>query len=237
MKYTRDPSIANRNLVENSNGEVLTKADCKIQIPVRFATRGLGQVGIDTFSYGLFPVIYGDSYSVINVNALIELNPAKVNIITVDEVEYYEFSFDAGQVVIKTTDLIKRSDIIYSVFDEFIFKGKVPWYVGYEDLGKLFDTSKQYADSIAGQNLEVIELLASMITRDTKDRTKYIRTAIDKYSDTGIEHIDYVPLSSVFYSVNSTVNKLAGSYFSEGVISALVTPTTKSSKIENILRA
>jgi len=234
----RNASAVLSQLVENQTGQVLTKVPCKIQVPVRFSTVGLGQVGIETFVYGCFPIILDSGeYSVCNVCALVELNPYKVTISTLDEVEYYNFFFEANQVVIKTTDVVKRDLIIYNVFDEFIFKGKIPWYMDYEDLGKLFDTSKEYANSNVNRNYEVIELIASIITRSKEDRTKYIRAIAKKFEDTELKNIDYVPLKSIYYSVSSNINKLAGSYFNDGVVSALVTTNTQVEKIESILRS
>jgi hypothetical protein len=237
-KLKRNPSFVLSQLVENKTGQILTKVPCKIQVPVRFSERGLGQVGIETFTYGLFPIIMetGD-YAIMNVCALVELDPYKVLTTNIDEVDYHEFYFDANQVVIKAGDLVRRDDIIYNVFDELVFKGKIPWYVEYEDLGRLFDTAKDYANSNVGQNLEVIEFIASMIARSKDDRSKYIRELTNTKSDCNLDKIDYVPLASVFYSVKSTVNKIAGSYFNDGVVSALVNPTERVDKIEKILRA
>lgn len=237
-KLKRDANFVLSNLVEDKTGQVLTKVPCKIQVPVRFSEIGLGEIGINTYTYGLFPIILETGeYAVCNVNAIVQLNPYKLSITTIGEVDYHEFFFDAGDVVIKTTDLVRREAMLYNVFDEFIFKGKVPWYVDYEDLGKLFDTAKYHAGSNVAQNLEVIEFIASMVSRSVEDRTKYIRSVGSDYKDFTLDKIDYVALKSVFYSVNSTVNKLAGSYFSDGVTSALVVPSTQVEKIESILRA
>lgn len=237
-KYKRDAAHVLSHLVENPAGQILTKTACKIQVPVRFSEVGLGDIGINTYTYGLFSIIMETGeYAVCNVNAIVELNPFKLSITTIDEVDYHEFFFDKGDVVIKTTDLIKKETLLYNVFDEFIFKGKIPWYVEYEDLGKLFDTAKYHAGSNVGINLEVIEFIASMVSRSKQDRTQYIRLAGEQYKDFSLETIDYVALKSVFYSVNSTINKLAGSYMADGIVSALVIPTTRVEKIESILRS
>lgn len=237
-KYKRDAAASLTYLVENASGQVLTKKNCKIQIPVRFTEVGLGEVGIDTFAYGFFPIIFdSDEYAVLNVCAMVELNPYKLTIVTVDEVDYYEFYFDAGQVVFKTTDLVKKETLMYNVFDEFIFKGKLPWYAEYDDVGKLFDTALYHAGSKVAQNLEVIEFVASMISRSKADRTKYIRTVASTYSDVRLDRVDFVPLKSVFYSVSSTLNKIAGSYFTDGVTSALVQQSANVEKIERIIRS
>lgn len=237
-KLRRNAELVLSQLKENSAGQIIAKLPMVIQVPVRFSEIGLGEIGINTFTYGLLAIILesGD-YAVLNVNALLELNPYKLSIVTVDDVDYHQFHFDAGDVVIKTTDLVKREAMLFNVFNEFIFNGKVPWYTDYEDLGKLFDTAKYHAGSNVAQNPEVIEFIASMVSRSKNDRTKYIRSVAQKQSDFTLNDIDYVPLKSVYWSVTSTVNKLTGSHFADGVTSALVTPTTKTDKIERILRA
>lgn len=234
----RNPEAVLNSLYENQAGQILTKVNCRIQVPVRFSSIGLGQIGINTFTYGFFPIILeSGEYSILSINSLVELNPTKLTISTIDEVDYHNFQFDANTVMIKTTDLVKRDNLIFNIIDEFIFKGKIPWYVEYEDLGKMLDNSNYYAGSNVNKNYEIIEFIASLITRSKDDRTKKIRNIVKSYSDISRNTIDYVPLKSIFYSVETTTNKLAGSYFSDGVISALVNKSEKVDKIESILRA
>lgn len=237
-RYVRDYDKVFPALFENPAGQILTKKPCKIQVPVRFSEIGLGEIGIRTFTYGLFALILDSGlYMVMNVCAIVELNPYKLTKIMIDDVEYHEFHFDANQVVIKAVDLVKNPNIIYNVMDELVFKGKVPWYADYEDVGKLFDTAKYHAGSDVGQSLETMEFVASMVCRSRMDLSKYIRSVAKTYADTVAEKIGYVPLKSVFYSVKSTVNKLAGSYFADGVVSALVQPAESVENIEKVLRA
>lgn len=237
-KYTRNASAINAQLFETESGQIISKVPCKIQIPARFADIGLGQVGVNTFVYGCFAIINeNNEYAVCNVNTLIEINPFKTLKVKINEVDYYEFTFEAGQVVIKTSTTVKRDTLMYNVIDELIFQGKIPWYLNYEDVGKLFDTAKEFANSNIGENLETIEFLTSIVTRTIDDRTMYLRLAANSYSDTTINKITFVPLKSMFYSVNSTLNKLSGSYFSDGLTSALVKTTDEVGKLESILRA
>lgn len=240
-KYKRNAEAVLSQLVENNSGQVVCKTDCRIQIPTRFSETavGLAEIGINTYTYGMFAIIRNDTneYAVCNIAALVELNPFKVSLVTIDEVDYHEFYFEAGQVVIENTSLVKRDLLMYNIMDEIIFKGKIPWYMDYEDLGKMFDTAKYHANSNVGQNLETIEFITSMVTRSKQDRSKYIRAVGNSFKDFSLDKIEYVPLKSVFYSVNSTVNKLIGSYFTDGVTSALVKKTDKVQKIESILRA
>lgn len=234
----RNPEAVLAQLKTTASGQVITKVDCKIQVPERFMNIGLGQIGTETYILGCFVIILETGeYSVCNINAIIEINPFKTLLTKIDDVMYYEFYFEPGQVVIKTTDILRRSTLMYNIFDEFVFKGKVPWYLDYEDLGKLFDTAKSHGDSNVGENQETIEFIASIITRHASDRTKPLRELLSELKTVDQKDINYVGLSSVFYSVSNTMNKLTGSYFNDGVTSALVTPTDNISKIESILRA
>lgn len=76
-----------------------------------------------------------------------------------------------------------------------------------------------------------------MITRKKNNRKLFIREGAENPKEFELTNLEYVPLKSVFYSVNSTVNKLTGSYFNDGVTSALVTETAKVDKIERLLRS
>lgn len=238
MKYIRNPEKVRSQLVKNSGGQIICKSACKIQVPIRYKDKGLAEIGIRTFAYGFFPIILTTGeYTVMNVTSMIELAPTSVTTCTINDVEYYEFNFDANTAVIKTTNVLKSGELMLKVFDEFVFLGKIPWFADYNDVGKLFDTAKKYSGSGVGQNLEVIEFLASMLSRTKKDRTKYLRTEVKSYDETIAGHVSYVPLKSVYYSVNSTLNKLAGSYMRAGIDSAIVAPSTEVENIEKILRA
>jgi hypothetical protein len=237
-KLIRDYKVVLNNLIETENNQVLTKVSCKVQIPSRFIDVSLAEVSTQIYSLGCFPIILETGhYAVINVNAIIELCPFKILTTKIEDVLYHEFYFNPGDVVIKNTTLVKRDSIMYNLFDEFIFKGKIPWYINYEDLGKLFDTSKENAGCNIAENLETIELIASLVTRSSSDRSKYIRNVITTYEEATGDNIDFIPLMSVFYAVNSTLNKIAGNYFNDGVVSALINKTTSVDTIENILRS
>lgn len=236
--YKRNPSAVKDVLKETEDRRLLCTSDCKIQIPVRFNNVGLAQVGADVYIYGIFALILPDgNYSVCNVNSLFKIVPDKILTVKLDGVDYYEFHFKAGDVVVASTDLVKRDTLIYNVFNEMLFNGNIPWYMEYEDLGKLFDTSMTFAASNVNQNLEVIELFAMLITRSSKDRTKPYRQTVNSRDDLVTNKPAFIPLKSVFYAVTNTFNKLAGSYFHDGVVSALVNPSTQSTRIENILKA
>ena len=237
MEYKRRPEVVKAALVQ-ANGKVLCKQPCRIQIPARFVKRNLAQIGVANFAYGLFPIILEDgSYAVHNLCAMVEISPYKTLEIKIDEVEYYEFHFEANSVVIKNTTVVQRKTLMFSVFDEIFFKGKIPWYIDYFDLTALFDTAKEFSDSKVAEVPETIELLASIVSRDPNNPKLVKSLTAKSIEDFGHGKVKYVALKNVMFTVNTTLNKLAGNYFDPGVRSALVQPTSSVDKLESILRA
>lgn len=216
-----------------SNDSLICTEDCMIQIPVRFGQVNLADVSVDIYIIGIYAlVLKSGEYSVSNMAGMIKITPTSILTKKIGEDEYYEFLFTAGSVISPNVNIVRKDLVPYDIFNEFIFKGGVPWYMEYSDVGKLLNSAKKYADSNSGNIYEVGEFIASIITRKASDRTIYYRLSLPSN-----ERPKYVPLSSVFYSVNNTVNKLAGNYFSDGVTSALVNPTTNTNKLEELLRA
>ncbi len=231
----RDPGFVLSKLKETATGSVITTVDAKIQIPERFSKKKMLFVGEETFAVGIFAIIIGDKYAVMNVNSMININPATTNIVTVNGSNYYEFGFPAGSVLIKNTTVVKDDFLIYNIFDELLSNGNVPWYMTYEDMAKIYSTAREYAASKIGDNTTVIHLLVSILARNREDRMKYYRHQLRTYKDLDISP-SFVPLKSVMYIASNTLNKFAGSYFSEAIVSALVYPADKVEKIETLLR-
>lgn len=237
-KLIRDPKRVQAYLEELPNGSLVCKKPVKIYIPVRFAERGLAQIGIETYIVGVYAIVVEDVYyGVSMVNAMLPIEPTATLKMQIDGDEYYEFSFDAGSVVVTSTDLVKTDVLVYKIYDEIISKGRVPWYLGYLELGKIFDTASYHAGANIGANQEVTELIISMISRSEKDRNLYYRTTVQDLSELQSVRPAFIPLKSVQYAATNTTNKLAGSYFGDALISALANPADRVERIEALLRA
>lgn len=222
---------------ELPDGRLVAAKAVKLTVPVRFAERNLAQIGIETHICGIAGIIVEDTwYALFQVNAMMRIEPTSTLKVMVEDEEYYEFSFDAGSTVLPVTQLVKTDTLVFRIYDEFIAKGRAPWYCGYDELGKLFDTAKSFAGANIGQNHEVTELLISMIARDPDDRTKYYRQTVKSREDLKKRPPVIIPLRSVQYSATNTVNKLAGSYWNDALVSALVSPADRTERIEALLR-
>lgn len=237
-KLIRDPKRVQAYLEELPDGRLVCKKPVKIYIPARFAERGLAQIGIDTYIVGIYAIVVEDVYyGVSMVNAMLPIEPTSTLKLQIEGDDYYEFSFDAGSTVVTSTDLVKTDVLVYKIYDEVISKGRVPWYLGYLELGKIFDTASYHAGASIGREQEVTELIISMISRNEQDRNLYYRTTVQDLGELQTKRPAFIPLRSVQFAATNTTNKLAGSYFGDALVSALVNPTDRVERIESLLRA
>lgn len=236
-KLIREPSKVHEALQQLPDDRVVALQSVKIYVPVRYAEHNLALIGADNYILGIYAMVVEDKfYAVSLLNTMIPIDPSETNKVKVDGDDYYEFVFHKGATVFKTVNLVRTDTLVYRIYDEFIAKGYMPWFLDYEDVGHIFDSAKEFADANIGQNPEVTQLIASIIARDPNDRTRYYRTAIK--SDADVQRLKpvFVPLKSVQYSATNTITKLGGSYFQQGVVAALNNPSTRVERIEEILR-
>ncbi len=232
----RNPERIHAALVELPDGRVITKTGCKIYIPIRYAERKLAYIGNEIYILGIYAITVEDKYYGVSLlNTMIPIDPVETNKIKIDGEGFYEFVFSPGNTVFKTTHLVKTDALVYRIYDEFLAMGHIPWFIGYEELGHIFDSAKEFAGANVGTNPEVTQLIASILARDPNDRTKYYRTTVNTPEDLVANPPVYVALKSVQYSATNTTTKLGGSYFQQGVISALINPSERTEVIESLL--
>ena len=236
MTYVRNSAKVKQHLrVEND--QLLCDQPVYIHVPARFMEKGLGEISANNTSFGIFPIILANTkeYGVLSVDAIVHLNPFRTDEIEIDGTSYYSFYFEADTPIISNMNVVRSDSIMYNILDELLIKGKVPWYLSYEDLCKFLDTAETHAASNVAANYEVIEILSSMIARNVDNRKLYVRSTVDSKEDLD-KKIEYIPLASVMYVATGTVNKLIGAYMEEGIASALVTKSEESTRVEKLLR-
>lgn len=227
-----------KGILKEINNQVITTQGCVITFPVRFETVGLASVGSNTHFYGLFKIstLDGSYYAIHNVMASIRSEPDNVEVINHENDEpYYVLTYEPGSVVIKDVDLLNDKNIIGKVYKEFIDRGKIPYYVNYYDLIKVFDTAKEYAGESIGDNYEALAVPISIIARNPNDLNQYYREILNDIDPNSVSPV-YVPASSVNFSANSALTKITGSYFYSGVVSAINNPTEQTEVLDYILR-
>lgn len=235
-KLIRDPARVHKALQVTPDGKLVAKQEVKLYIPSRFTEHYLAEIGSTVYIAAIYGmVVEGTYFASSTVNAMMEITPSSMVTILVDGDEYLEFTFDAGAVITPSLKLVKNKPFVFQIYDEFFAKGRVPWYLGYLQMGRIFDTAKKHAGANIGGSHEITELLNSIVARSAKDRHLYYRSTVKSLDDLVKNPPAYIPMRSVQYAATNTLNKLAGSYFNEGVVSALVTPSSRQERIENLL--
>lgn len=235
-KLTRNAGVVLSTLKEINNTVVATK-NTKIYIPARFSERNLASLGSETYIIGIYAIVVEDKYYAVSVvNAMIKIEPTTYKFVNINDEDYIEFIFEPGSTVISNLNLVKTDTLTYRIYDEIISKGNIPWYLGYLELGSIFDTAKKHAGTNIGDNRETTELIISLIARDKKDRTKYYRTTVKSIDDVEKVPPAYISMRSVIYAATNTLNKIAGSYMESGIVSALVSPSTREEHVESLLK-
>lgn len=234
-KLKRDPSKVLATFSEINDKTLVTKTGCKIYVPSRFVEHDLASLGAEVYVIGILTIVAEGCYSSMMVCAMIKIDPAETNRVQVDGDEYLEFVFYPGSVVIPNLYLAKTDTLVYKIYDEIIAKAKVPVYLTYFDLAKLFDTARKHAGANVGYYKEVTELLISLSARSSKNRKMYYRQVMLSTHDFITNPPYYASLKDVTLSATNTTNKLSGGYFRNGTISAINTPSERVERLEGLL--
>jgi hypothetical protein len=234
--YSRQPERVIPNLQTRADGGVYTKVPCKIQVPERYLERHLASIAAEIYILGFFAIIMEDSYySVSQTAAMMRITPSSTERVDIDGTRYLEFHFDQGERVFYTTDLVKNDVLMFYIYDEHIAKGRIPWYFTYFDLASLFDTAELHAGIKLG-NRAVLDMITMTIARNSDDMTQLYRHVLTKPSDIHSNPPTIVPFRSVIWNTADTTSKLIGSHFGDSITSALVNPSERVERIEELLR-
>lgn len=232
----RDADRVREHLIELEDGSIVTNRPCKIHVPERFTAKKLAVIGSEVFVFGFFPIIMEDEYyAVNNTIAMMRIRPSSTERVVVDGNPYFEFSFEPGDKVIYTTALVVTDTLTYYMYDEFVAKGNIPWYMNYFDIANMFETAVEHAGVNLGSR-SVIELIISTITRDPLDMTRLYRHILQSFEYATVNPPVVIPFRSVIWNTSDTTSKLNGAFFSEGINSALVNESESVEMLEELYR-
>ena len=209
--------------------KIYCKQKTIIEFPKWYEDKELASIQEVAYIYGIFAIIIGDKYSVSVIPTLIPTIPILVNEIEREEVIYTQFVYGKDDCIIENINVVKHDILSYNFFETYFMYAREPWYVEYEDLIKIMDNLVPYAKSNVGDSHISSELVVSYITRSKGNRKQFYRQVEGK------SKYEYVDLMNVYSSVFSTTNRLAGGYFTNGMVSSLVQPSKTVSKIETLV--
>lgn len=231
----KDKNAVMKCLKTLSDGSVVTTEDINIHFPERFMTKGIATEG-QTFScIGMFAIIFGNKYAIMNVIATLHMQPHETRKFLYEGQSYVEWSFPKGSTFIKSSDLIKNNNLVGLIFEEFISKGNVPYYYSYEDYSKILSSSEKYAGANLGASDSIMAVIASSIARWPSKTNMQYRQGLSTYNGKTLPNPAYVGLGDMNAST-STIARLRGAYFLTGVRSSILNPTQRLEKTDEIIR-
>ncbi|AHI60318.1 hypothetical protein RAY_168 [Erwinia phage vB_EamM_RAY] len=236
-KLTRNKDKVRANLVKLDDNSVVAKGGCKIYIPGRYVNKGLAGIGDTIWTVGIFTIVTDSGFYCTALGpATITLDPTDIRQVKVDGNPYYEFSFEPGATVIQSTIVGKNDRLIGPLFNEFLINGNVPYGFNLLDLIKLFKLSQKYCGFTMGTNNQIFEAIVNIVARDSKDLNKLYRYTVNSLDEIYTNPPTIIGLRNAAKTSTNTVAKLVGSYFADGLVSALINPSDRVEGVEEILR-
>lgn len=236
-EFKRKPDIINSKIIETPDS-YLAGEDLSIIFPKRWLDNAayLANIGINISIVGILCIIDENlNYSITKIPTRIITNPNRITDLRIDDIDYKEMYYSRGEQIICNRDIVKDNGDIFTLFSEFYFKANIPWYIDYEELDDIFINADKFAGSKVGENRMAIELMTSIVAKDSRDMTIPYRLAVNKNPNAVPA---YAKLMSPLFTIMSTFGRIGGSHAKDGRIAALIDPSTnRENKIERILRA
>lgn len=231
----RYPDLYKELLIKTADGTITAKKDLRILFPETWVGRDLAWIEGDIRVLTKCMILEGSGnrYTVMNECAHWPLEPDSIGMNSVNGVNCYEFFFDKGGVVCPNYNLLMDEDLLYSIFTEFIEKGRVPPYFTDVDLSTIYLNSEYHTGRILSASNSVNEMVASSVVRKKDNELIHYRHVTDKDKESPA----YIAFRSPVYMASTTLTKMSTAFFKDGVTSALLTETKKVEPMERIVRA
>ncbi|CAH0447992.1 virion structural protein [Vibrio phage vB_VpaM_sm033] len=213
----------------------MAKENIKIVFPKRYINGKLGNLDERFNTVAIFAVILEDgTWEVCSICSIIPLTPSGSSIIKINGVDYYELTWEKGQVICPNLNLVQRSNLAFEIYDEFITKNRLPPYMDNLDSCKILDSLKEFSGVNLGANFALLRIYNATTTRSLEDRTVPAREQYKTQADFHRMDVDRIALRSVAYVADNTTSRLNGSYLAQGFNSALVNPSESIEEVEQV---
>jgi hypothetical protein len=203
-----------------------------VYAPKRYEVYNLLKLADNVTTLGVVDLIINDTYQAgLLLLTTIEMEPDTVSTVMVDEIQYIKMTLSQGSKFICNTERIADASIVYSCWVEFIARGKLPYFIKYDELATLFDTTKSICDQALNVDHVILEVIYSHLARDPDNMSIQYRLTDMK------EAFKFISLRNVGYATTSSTSRLLGSYFQNALNSSLIQTTSDHSEIEDLLRS
>lgn len=219
--------------MEHGDGYILDEGVLKALIPLRYQVYDMLHVSDHVESLGIFPIHHSNEKEpyYLYLPAIIEMYPSSTNEVRIEDEKYLSLEFVKGDIFIKSRTIVKQDFLIYSMFKEFVRLGNIPPFLSYNQLAMLFDVAQITCGAVINVPHTAFEMMMAYCARDPKDLTKKYRLTDMKKPPV------FLGLGNTTHARETTMPKLMGSYFMDGINNAVVNQSTQESELENLLRS
>lgn len=227
----KDPSILKKFSQKDPDSPVIFTGDkCVVTILQKLENYECLSIKDTVTTLGVFDMEVDGVLSGCFMAARVEMMPSEIETITVDGKGYVVLTFHKGDVFFKTTKCVVEDKLPFYVWLEYIKYGNVLKSMSYYEQAALFDRMRISSSMSFPVDHVVYETIFAHLSRDPNDFTVPYRNTDMKGDFMRIQ------LSDVAHSARSTSGRIVGSYFKDGVNSALNSPSEASSPVEDLLR-
>ena len=231
--FKRDP-VTIKKLYKHKGDGVVATDDFYIVFPERYLSKELAVMGQSVKLLSIYAIVdSNDNYAVVSAPIFMDVVPSLVTRTIIDGVVNVVLHIDKGSLFIPNRTALRNASFMYNLMEEFLMQGKVPWFMSYDDLSDIMLNSVKYAGNNVGNDIVAMEIMASIVARDSRDKHIPYRLVKNKHKVKPA----YIGLSNVYYAFDNTLSKLMGGYMKQGVTTAIVNPEETTSKVSSILRA
>lgn len=221
------------------DGRVVALKPIAIMFPETYLEKSLCKYRDNIECLGVFALLDPESntYAVFNIPAMVYLPMTDIKTVMINDVAYKVLEFSKHQTILNSDAVISNTKISYWIYDYFIALARVPWFMSYLDVLRLYRQDSRYLGALLSNSTQIIDMVYSSIARSPKDDRQMYRTPLSSMEDLNKIQPQWVPLKSVSLGAVDTMSKIMGAYYDEGVNSALAEPSKKLTDMEKILRA
>jgi len=218
---------------------LITLKPLSIYTPCHYAERDMAVIGKHISVSGVCAWVFeGNKLTYTTIPAMLRITPNDITTATnkSDGLSYYEFIFNAGQVVLPTLMLPKVDTFVYNIYVDLMSRACVPFFLMYDNVGRSFEETPHYAGVNFAEMRDRLELLASLMARSPDDTRMYYRHYVDGDPKRVSRPPQYVSLSNNQHAARGTLALLSGAGFKDGLTTALAHPHERVERMEGILR-
>lgn len=225
-----DPDRVEQAL-KTAGESIVAVKQVSIMIPARYVQRGLALFEDEISIVGYCAFIVDGNYYATSLNpAPFKTEPSSVMERIIDDVPQLELIYEPGALVISNVNVMMVDSLPYRIFDEFIAKGRLPWFIRERDTAVLFKNSKRLCGVELGANPAIFSIVSTNIYRDAENPQTFYRQSAK------IEDPVIIPLRSTTGGGTNTMARMLGNYFEENMTGAIVYPSDRLEPGDRILR-